>query len=526
MLHQNKGSNFSFPLIIFLASFGIGSFLIIYQGLTSPIYTIDSYYYLDKAKSLSRGQGLTVSWNDGTDNKFLPGYSVLLVPFIFLGTNKSWILLQIILYFLFTWIIIAVGQKLGLKKNEGYFVGSLFLSHPIIIKWFSLPMAEGAALFWCWLAVWCLFKYCSTSRSYFMGSGFLAIGIAIITRMEACYLLVIIWVIWLNQQMKGKRPPLSPLLWGSALAAIPLALWIINIWAEQGGLHLQYLTEFSQTLTGESAIIWNRFLYYLSGSFELVGGERFFIDLQKLNSSGATPLLVLPYLWKAYCNLLVFIFHVGLIIAFSGVLKDKGLRYSQALTLILVGYFFLHSFWYYTYERFLILVLPLSIIIFFWAIKFLFTRGNMIWSPKEATRIHLILLQMILVVLNFYLAFYSTEIQKAALSDDAANIARIDRLGARLNRIVSSSLPIIHPLGPYLAYYLKGHSFFLHEMPHFYRPINPRETMLTTKIGYILSPVPLTKWLRENGIPKSQWKNIRLMTRTEEGLFLFIYHFP
>ena len=62
--------------------------LLVFTATRASVYTIDSYFYLAKARSLVTGRGFHVPWNDGVDRKFFWGYSIALaLPLALFGDH-------------------------------------------------------------------------------------------------------------------------------------------------------------------------------------------------------------------------------------------------------------------------------------------------------------------------------------------------------------------------------------------------------------------------------------------------------
>ena len=119
-----------------------GAGLVAWLGSRADLFTLDGYYYLAKAKSLVAGQGLSVPWNDGVDDRFFWGYSLALaLPVKLFGEAGFWAL-SAALYAATGFVFARILRRLPIGPEGRVAALGLAMFSPVALRWAAVPMPE------------------------------------------------------------------------------------------------------------------------------------------------------------------------------------------------------------------------------------------------------------------------------------------------------------------------------------------------------------------------------------------------
>jgi hypothetical protein len=491
--------------IIFLLALFMGAVLIIYQSNHTPTYPIDSYFYMSKAKQFVSGHGLTTSWNDGADPKYFPGYSLILAVSFALG--GSYVPVQFFAYLLSAVLLIFLLKELHVEDTTQALAASAFAANPIVIKWYSLPMAEGTALTLSLAALFLFLRFMKTRQYALLVVSCLIGGFAVVTRMEAAFL-VFLFIVFVYRDRHSVNPVVG--ITGAALFFLPLSIyWAIIRNATGGGP--AYLGEFASSV-GAAGFLKN-IIYNIWAPFGLMQAGPF-------RGSGMTLLQRVVSRFAGATWLLTgeLIFLAGLLL---GIGKRSGPKVRTAAFLFL-GYACIHALWYYRYERFLLLVLPISA--FIWA-SCLFELANTLQGKtgrRTLSTVNVMLVLSGLVLGNVFSSFHADLLQKETGNLQFPAIARA------LNKMNGEKKQaFLTDLGPHLAFYLDAHSFMDNYHGNYWdRAFPPDDTMEALEqfgIGLIVTRQDMGQWMAQHKISREKSAHFEEATPAIEGVHVIRY---
>lgn len=444
----------------------------------TPTYPVDSYFYLSKGEQLAKGNGLTTTWNDGFDRKYFPGYSLLLAAVSHI--EDSVILLQGIAY-------LACGILLGymvlvcnFERPLAFLAMTALWANPISLKWFSLPMAEGAALMLCLTSI----LVAVLTRGYL---GFLLAcaigGFAAITRMEAVFLLPVFAVHLISGEKERKA--WRTMTAGAALFIAPLAaywLWVRSAAGESPA----YVHEFLQTFKG--ARLLENFAYNVWVPFGFMHRPNRLIAGQGLISAAGVAAIT----WFLVGEV---VFLMGLVWAVLGKLNKQ----ARASAWLFLAYAFFHSFWYYRYERFMLMALPMAIIVWMAAVGKVAS-----FIRKEGSLWPMVLAQALVAASGLYIGNYYGKVHIEELQADTSRLPFQD-IARTVNQVNTMRSPVLTDLGPHLAYYLDAHSYLDSKYANYWQrafpPEQAMEKMERLGIRLVVTRKDVGEWLDRHKIP-------------------------
>jgi len=459
-----------------------GSCIIVYHAIHTPTYTIDSYFYLSKAEQLAEGQGLRTTWNDGIDAKFFPGYSIVLA-LSFLLTD-SYIPMQIICYLMCAVFLYLLTKELDVEPVERLLTVTAFAVNPIVIKWLSLPMTEGLATALSILSVYLFLRAIKHERRTPILVACMVGGIATIVRVESLFLLAVFGLLAFPYRKKLSRPVL---LAGAALFVFPLlAYWIqLMIRAGEGPA---YIEEFRRTFL-RSDIIKN-FAYNVWAPFGFMHKSIDFRDSAKL----AVATVSAGAIWLLLGGL---VFVGGLIFSIPGRLGSR----LRAIGFLFLAYAMIHSLWYYRYERFMLMAVPLAAMLWAGAAREFFRSIGL--SGKRQLR-YLMLLQLLLAAAGLFFGNQFSRHHRTALQEDTSWLG-FQHIAETVNTLNEESrAAVLTDLGPHLAYYVDAHTYLDTEHGNFWQrafpPERTLEKMENLKIGFVVTAKAFDQWIEEHKI--------------------------
>ncbi len=482
----------------------VGAMVIIEQAGQTATYTIDSYFYLSKAKQIANGDGPTTSWNDGIDSKYLPGYSYILSVCYLLG--KPFVFMNVALYVVCALSLFAVARECDLQSGT-YLGCAAFLASPVVIKWFSLPMAESAALALSLISLVCFMRYVLTGRyaSLFLAGA--AAGFAIVTRVESAFLFPIFFLLIFTNRAHAKA---LPLLAGAVLAALPPLLYWIWLRANAGESPA-YFEEFRSTVLRTD--VFANFAYNVWVPFGFMHWP--IRSVEAAAQEAAT--IVAGVAWLSVGQL---IFLGGLLFSLFGKLGAK----IRAVSLLFLAYAFLHSFWYYRYERFMLMAVPLAAIIWAAAVG---AALEIIPISKQKRLWLMAAIQVLIAISGIYLGQFFSSRHIAELQKDTGWIPfhHVASVVNSLNRPARS--PVLTDLGPHLAYHIESHTYLDTQHGNYWRrAFQPEETLENLNmlgIRFVVTKRSFSEWLKEHDIPSDKYGRFRNVAVPAQGIYVIEY---
>lgn len=336
----------------------LATLLTVRLALATRTGTVDSYYYFARAAELGKGVPLAdtrINWGvEQVDRKFFPGYPVLLNA-MSLGSDpdRAWRWVSVFFVIVdFTLLGFAL-RRLGLSFFASCAAVAMFASHPLPIRWMSMPMAEGAALLYLCLSAISLPKRgdpIKTAYPRFFISCILG-GLAIQCRAEASYVSACIGLAGLATFIKKPGWLLAAAV-GAVLGVLPFFWWVSSLPPATSGARsrLHYVNEFFEMFSwfdpeeGEGA---------RGGVIDNFGRSWGHV----MRNFGRNPFSrhepheneVLRAVWMT-------IFGAGIVVPVFGLVGSL----AQKCAIAFIGFIVFRSFWYYPYDRFLITGLPIG----------------------------------------------------------------------------------------------------------------------------------------------------------------------
>ncbi len=300
-------------------------------------HMIDSYYYFDAARNIQQSGLPEITWPQGPENKFFPGYSyVLALASAVSGQapHDAWRWLQLLLLVPLGPLTALLLRGLGLPASQALVAGGLAAGNVLILRWSAVAYSELLCLT-ALLGQGVLILRNPESGRLARQIAFCALaGLAIATRVEALFFQPILGLLDWRRARLVTAGWIAPACWGIAGLG-PLWLWALWASAREAAAGLHYVTE------GADEFSWVK---YYQSLFTLVatnvryyqfGGPDFFTHVG--------------------FRLLWYFFAAALIVAPRGVLGRQAFWAWVAVWAYWLG----HSFWYFESERYNVLLVPL-----------------------------------------------------------------------------------------------------------------------------------------------------------------------
>lgn len=427
-----------------------GALLVAYLGSRAEVFTIDSYYYLAKAKSLAHGSWLTVPWGDGIDRKFFWGYSLALaIPVRLLGENAFWVVAAA----LYAWVgllLALIFRMLPLPAPARLGAVALAVFNPVALWWSSVPMSEGLLVALAGTAVFFGMRFrrraapCEALWAALFG------GLAFLTRVEGLFVGLVLVALCGPRIVRERR---------QALLGVCVAIFLAPELT-----HVTYLRAFAVESRGLSTYL-----------------DEAKAHLKDIDFFGAVwchvraPFWVIfrfdtePWLYARFFpawltvlqGIVAVLYLVTVFLALvSGVFPKRGYAFVVALGLLVFALG--HSIWYYAYERFDYLTYPAAALVFAWAVDAVVS-----WAPRRLRDAIVLGVTLGCAAVS---GAYGTRVsqmhaERLKLHQGGRNFRAIARV---VNEANPKSGPVVTDLGPYLAFYLKGRVYFSRTEPDFY----------------------------------------------------------
>ncbi|MBI3820183.1 MAG: hypothetical protein HY286_15925 [Planctomycetes bacterium] len=344
--------------------------------LSTRTGTVDSYYYFARAAALNDGLSLKdtrINWGlEGVDRKFFPGYPLLL-HWLSLGSqpDRVWRSASVLFVLLDSILLGFALRRIGLSFFAACAATAMFVSHPVPIRWMSMPMAEGGALFYLCLAAIALpVRDDDIKIAYprFLISCLLG-GMAILCRAEASYPAACIGLLGLAAFYK-KPGWLIAAGAGMFMGIAPFAYWVSSLPPSTvaGQSRLHYVNEFFEMFSWRD----------VANDDQSRGGviDNFARSWMHITYNwGRVPFIQARPESMAIRAVWIIFFGFGILAAALDLVGKQAQRFAIAF----VGFIVFRSFWYYPYDRFLITGLPIAFAALALGAEWMLKQGR-VWS--------------------------------------------------------------------------------------------------------------------------------------------------
>ena len=410
-----------------------------FNGAHTRTFTIDSYFYLVKARQLSRGLGLHLTWNGGYDRIFSSGYAVWLAPFLAVFGHEGWIVGNVVAEALAALAVWRLLGRLALDPPWRLAAFALTVLNPVWLQWHAIPMAEvllAASVFW---AVDLAFAFRGRGAAWQGIAAAALAGLAAFTRVEGWLVApVVLAIAW--PRLRGRF----------GLIAAGVALVLLPEGAHRLWLHA-HLPAADHTV-GYLGVL-GRHLHEIDWplTFRTLVEGPFHPTLEEIAQWRLYRAFMPPALQAAQFGVEA-LWLTGLLLA----LTARGWRRTVAL--VFTGYAALHAFWFYRYERFIDVGVPLAAVVLALGIGEL---GERVGRRRGALG-----LAWVAVAICAGYGFQVGRLHAARL--DLFEGHRRFAAAAEVAHRIAGDAPVVSDVGPYVAYDLPGTVYMGHARPDFY----------------------------------------------------------
>ncbi|MCX7019717.1 MAG: hypothetical protein WCK47_03380 [bacterium] len=414
-------------------------------------FPLDAYYYLEMARNLARGAGPVVRFEQGVPNKFFPGYPLLLgCGAVAAPVDVAWIWLHAALIPMCGCLMTAVLWRGGAGRIVALAAAALMVSNYDFVKWATIPYSELAALFW-GLAACLLYLRAGRSNSVEQEqscprSGYarwvlpgLAAGMAVLSRPTAAILVVLLPVfdVLAAPAVSRRRMRAPAMIVFVAAACVLPAVYLV----------------YQRMISGQAV----PYLAVFSASPDSMKPPEIFIDnisklLRQYNVNPPSALNILIILS-------LMLFYGVAIPSLRGYAGRGAFLGAWALVVYLAA----HSLWYYSSERYNVLVEPVVAYLLARGVEWLYSRNHRAdqFGRWKAGFYALTIATICLVQL--LQGYYVIKDHQKALARGAGRPRELAQLAnARPGTVWSE-------MGPEFAYYHAGTTYFDLDEPFFYR---------------------------------------------------------
>jgi len=332
-------------------------------------------------------------------------------------------------------------------------------------------------------------------------------GFAVVTRMEAAFLFFLFILL-----MYPERHSVTPVaaVTGAALFFLPLCIYWVTVRNVTGG-EPAYFGEFTSSV-GVGGFVKNT-VYNIWAPFGLMQVEPFTGLGTTLPQKAVRCFAGLTWLLTGG-----LIFLAGLLL---GIGKRLGPRVRTAAFLFL-GYALIHALWYYRYERFMLLVLPIAA--FIWA-SCVFQLANVL-QGKTGRRV-VFIIQSVLVLSGLMLGYIFSSFHAGLLRKEADDL-HFSEIARTLNEMNGETKQaFLTDLGPHLAYYLDAHSFMDDHHGNYWQRAFPLDDTMDSLerlgIGFIVTRQDMSQWMAQHKIPAEKSEHFEEATPAAKGVHVITY---
>lgn len=423
--------------------------LLAWLGASTHTFTIDSYVYLAKARSLASGNGFAVPWNDGIDRKFFWGYSIALAAPLRLFGEKGFVVLACIIHAFIGLTFLGLLRDLEKRAVVRLAALSLLVFSPLLLWWGSVPASEPLFTLLVLASVRRAVAFRSRPASHDFGDVLLAAiygGFAAATRAEGVLAFPILAVLAM------------PKLWRDRRFVVALVCCALCVAPES--LHVAYLHHHALTQKSASAYVDELFghsdeIQWADAAWENVRAP--FWTIFRFDTEPDLYARFFPQWLVNAQTIVAYVYFASIAIALaSGAVRRSPIFFCA---LAICAYAVIHGVWYYRYERFMTVTTPFAALVLAGvlanAVRFVARSRSAL--PQVGFGLATGALALICGIYGSHVsAMHADRLASRENNRDYAALA------ARLDRIDPSGRPIVTDLGPYLASYTRDrHSYFL-----------------------------------------------------------------
>jgi len=271
------------------------------------------------------------------------------------------------------------------------------------------------------------------------------------------------------------------------IAILPFTIWLII--KSSAASSFDYLA-----VAKAKGINWSdldeRFVFYLQAPFNFL----------KLYSTTKGMRADFAIYW------IIFPFYAFAMLAALGRFRREPLPAAAALTVILFAAML--PLWYYVYERFIIITIPLSAFVLA-SVLFPATIRHRVWLRT----IGLLLFSTIYIIMatNYSVKLSTIHIRDMA-KDRRHGFIKYQMVAGVVNKLNQHKSPVLISFEPHLAYHLDGHVYIDRSKKHYYASAfkagKALDFIREKGIEYIIINSNLGKWMNRHRIP--HWRNKKL----------------
>ncbi|MGC4123137.1 MAG: hypothetical protein QM765_52930 [Myxococcales bacterium] len=469
-----------------------GALLVAWLGLKTEVFTIDSYYYLSKARSLAQGHWLTIPWGDGLDRKFFWGYSlVLAIPMKLFGESAFW-LVSALLYGWTGLVLARIFRMLPMAPATRFGAMALSMLNPVALWWSSVPMSEGLLVALAVTSVYFGLRYrLGAARREVLWAALIG-GLSFLTRVEGAFMALVLVALCGRRLWQEKRWA----LFGMCIA----------VFAAPEALHVTYLRAIALESKGLIAYLDEARAHFKEFNFFDGMWRHLRAPFWMIFRFDTEPWLYARFfpIWLTVLQGIVTVLYLGGIVAalIQGIFPKRS--YSFGVALGLLAFALLHSLWYYAYERYDYLTYPAAALVFAAGVD-----SAARWArPKVYAGI------VLGVTLTCALVSGAYGVQVSRMHAERLKMHQGNRdfraIAKVLNDANLEKRPVITDLGPWLAFYLNGRSYFNRYEQDFYDDAVPsgddgRIFLAQKKVAAIASNRPVRDLVREFNLVEGEY---------------------
>jgi hypothetical protein len=490
-----------------------GALLVAWLGLKTEVFTIDSYYYLSKAKSLAQGHWLTIPWGDGLDRKFFWGYSlVLAIPMKLFGESAFW-LVSAVLYGWTGLVLSRIFRMLPMEPPTRFGAMALAVLNPVALWWSSVPMSEGLLVSLAATSVYfgARFRQGAAGREALWAALFG--GLAFLTRVEGAFVALVLVALCGPRLWREKRWALFALC--IVIFGVPEALHVTYLRAiavESKGL-IAYLDEARAHLAEFN---------FLDGMWRHTRAP--FWMIFRFDTESWLYARFFPS-WLTVLQGVVTVLYLGGVVAalVQGIFPKRS--YSFPVALGLLAFALIHSVWYYAYERYDYLMYPAAALVFAAGVD-----SAARWAKPK------VYLGIVLgVTLSCALVSGVYGVQVSRMHAERLKLHQGNRdfraIAKAVNDANPDKRPVITDLGPWVAFYLNGRSYFNRHEQDFYDDAVPtgddgRIFLAKKRVAAIVSSRPVRDLVREFNLVEGEYHLLPQPAKSGSATTLLVLDLP
>ena len=490
-----------------------GALLVAWLGLKAEVFTIDSYYYLSKAKSLAQGQWLTVPWGDGIDRKFFWGYSLALAaPLKLFGESGFWLLSAA----LYAWTGLVLSRILRLLPLEAPArLGAMALAvlNPVALWWSSVPMSEGLLVALAATSTYFVVRFRKGASGREALWAALFGGLSFLTRVEGAFVALVLLALCLPRLWRERRLALF------ALCAV--------IFAAPEAAHIAYLRAFAIESRGLIAYLDEarshfREFHFFDGLWRHLRAP--FWMIFRFDTEPWLYARFFPAPLTALQGIVSVLYLASVAVALAtGLLPKRG--YAFGVSLGLIAFALLHSAWYYAYERYDYLTYPAAALVFASSVDTV-----MRWArPRLRTAVVLgVTLTCAAIAGTYGVRLSQMHAERLKLHQGGRDFRAVARAVNDANR---EARPVITDLGPYLAFYLDGRVYFSRHEADFYDDAVPsgddgRVFLAQKKVAAIVSSRPVREVVKDLSLVEGEYHLLPQPAKSGPPTFVLVLDLP